>query len=226
MDGKSAHAGPSGQAATSTISTGPGEPLSAMRLRSLLRVAPVGIGLVSNRRLLEVSDEICRMTGYDREELVGQSARILYPDDQEFERVGRDKHRQIEEQGTGAVETRWKRKDGRIIAQIQLSSSPIDPENWAEGVTFTALDLTARLQSEEALREKAEEVERFFSTALDLLCIADLDGRFRRLNPVWERDARVTTEELVGRDSSTSSIPTISRRPCRRPPSWPGRTSS
>jgi two-component system, cell cycle sensor histidine kinase and response regulator CckA len=142
------HAGNSSQAVTAPDSTSPGEPLSAMRLRSLLRAAPIGIGMVSNRVLVEVSDEICRMTGYAREELIGRSARILYPDEQEFERVGREKYDQIARRGTGSVEARWRRKDGGTLT-VQLSSSPVNPENWAEGVTFTALDITSRKAMEE-----------------------------------------------------------------------------
>jgi len=187
-----------GQPVTASRSE-PSEPLSALRLRALLRAAPIGIGLVSNRVLLEVSDEICLLTGYAREELIGQSARILYPDDEEFERVGRDKYHQISEKGIGSVETRWKRKDGRLVT-IQLTSSPIDPANRGEGVTFTALDLTARLESEEALRQKTAELDGFFSSAVDLLCIADVEGRFRRLNPEWERTLGYATEDLIGRN--------------------------
>ncbi len=35
-------------------------------------------------------------------------------------------------------------------------------------------------------RKKAEEFDGFFTVTLDLLCIADVNGRFRRLNPQWE----------------------------------------
>lgn len=38
----------------------------------------------------------------------------------------------------------------------------------------------------QAARQTAEDLERFFSAALDLFCIADTDGHFRRLNPAWE----------------------------------------
>jgi PAS domain-containing protein len=55
--------------------------------QSVFRAAPIGIGLTRNRILLQVNQRLCQMTGYRREELVGQSARILYPDTAEFERV-------------------------------------------------------------------------------------------------------------------------------------------
>ena len=131
-------------------------------LSSIYRAAPTGIGVVSNRILLTVNDRICEMTGHSRESLIGKSARILYPTDADFEYVGREKYRQILESGTGTLETRWQRKDGRVI-DVLMSSTPIDPQNLASGVTFTALDITERKQAEMKLRRSHQT----FLTVLD-----------------------------------------------------------
>ncbi len=120
-------------------------------LASIFRAAPTGIGVVSDRRLLAVNHRVCQMTGYRQEELVGNSARVLYPSDAEFEFVGREKYRQIQKHGTGTVETRWQCKDGRVI-DVLMSSTPINPRDLTAGVTFTALDITERKQAEESLR--------------------------------------------------------------------------
>jgi PAS domain S-box-containing protein len=53
---------------------------------------------------------------------------------------------------------------------------------------------TARLEEASQLlaqrvkdaRDAREELDRFFSLSLDLLCIADAEGRFTRVNPAWE----------------------------------------
>jgi two-component system cell cycle sensor histidine kinase/response regulator CckA len=127
---------------------------SETRLKSIFRAAPVGIGLVSERSILDVNDRVCEMVGYTREQLIGQSERILYPNDEEFEYVGREKYHQIAERGTGTVETCWARSDGEMI-DVLLSSTPLDPDNQAAGVTFTALDITARRRAEEE-REKLQ----------------------------------------------------------------------
>lgn len=116
-------------------------------LSSIFRAAPTGIGLVSNRALLQVNQRICEMTGFSQEELVGQNARMLYPSDEDFEFVGREKYRQISEFGTGTVETRWQHKEGYII-EVLMSSTPIDPDDLTIGVTFTVLDITERKQAE------------------------------------------------------------------------------
>jgi PAS domain S-box-containing protein len=127
-------------------------------LSSIFRAAPTGIGMVSNRRLLAVNDRICEMIGCSREELIGKSARVFYPGDADFEYVGTEKYRQIAERGTGTVETRWQCKDGRTI-DVLLSSTPINALDTDGGVTFTALDITERKRSEDALRQANLVVE-------------------------------------------------------------------
>lgn len=50
-----------------------------------------------------------------------------------------------------------------------------------------------------ALEKKNDELEQFFSINLDLLCIADLDGNFIKLNKSWESTLGYSSEYLVGK---------------------------
>lgn len=54
-------------------------------------------------------------------------------------------------------------------------------------------------QAEEELLEKSAELDRYFSSSLDLLCIANLQGEFVRLNPEWERVLGYPHSEIEGR---------------------------
>ena len=56
-----------------------------------------------------------------------------------------------------------------------------------------------RAESEQALLDKQEELDRYFTSSLDLLCIANNRGEFVRLNPQWEEVFGYPLEELVGR---------------------------
>ena len=128
------------------------------RLDSIFRSAPVGIGLVVNRELKKANSRLCTITGYDEGELIGQSSRILYSHDEDFEIVGREKYAQIRDHGTGTVETHWQRKDGTII-DVLLSSTPIDLRDYLKGVTFTALDITERKRAEAELLKYSQRLK-------------------------------------------------------------------
>ena len=128
------------------------------KLKSIFRAAPIGIGMVVNRYIQEANDTLCHMTGYTRDELIGNNARMLYPSQEDYEFVGAEKYRQIREQEIGTVETRWRRKDG-VICDILLSSVPLDSNDWNRGVTFSALDITERKAAEEKQRGLLREKE-------------------------------------------------------------------
>jgi PAS domain S-box-containing protein len=151
-------------------------------LNSIFRVAPTGIGVVKDRVITEVNDQLCEMTDYSREELLGQSARSLYPTDEDYEYVGREKYEQISRMGTGSVETRWLRKDGRVI-DILLSSTPLDRDNLAAGVTFTALDITERKRAE----EKVAYVASFPELNPNPVIEVDYTGNITYSNPSADR---------------------------------------
>jgi PAS domain S-box-containing protein len=53
--------------------------------------------------------------------------------------------------------------------------------------------------AEESLRQKTEELDQFFNLSLELLCIANTDGYFLRLNPAWERSLGYSREELLAK---------------------------
>jgi PAS domain S-box-containing protein len=61
------------------------------------------------------------------------------------------------------------------------------------------LEITEQKQAEVALKQKTQEVEHFFAGALDLLCIANTDGYFLRLNPEWENTLGYPLSELENR---------------------------
>jgi PAS domain S-box-containing protein len=132
---------------------------SEASLDRVLRAAPDGMGAGYERILGRVNDRMCEMLGYAAEELTGKSARLLYLTDEDFDYVGREKYIQIREKGTGAVETRWRRKDGTTI-DVLLTSTPIDPSDLSRGVIFTALDITESKRAEQERRSLEERLRQ------------------------------------------------------------------
>jgi two-component system, cell cycle sensor histidine kinase and response regulator CckA len=137
-------------------------------LSSIFRAAPWGIGVVKRRILIAVNDRICEMVGYSRKELLGKTARILYPSDADYEYVGTEKYRQLSIQNIGTVETRWQHKNGQIL-DVLMSSSPIYPPDLTLEITFTVLDITARKKAElekEKLQSELLQAQKMESIGL------------------------------------------------------------
>ncbi|MDX2369600.1 MAG: EAL domain-containing protein [Colwellia sp.] len=141
-------------------------------LQSIFRAAPGGIGLIQDRVFKHVNENICQLTGYKREELIDQNARLLYSSDEEYKIVGQEKYRQIQEKGTGTVETRFQRKDGNII-DVLLSSTPLDMNDFSKGVTFTVTDISAIKQSKLALQKSQNKYLDLYENAPDMYLSVD-----------------------------------------------------
>jgi PAS domain S-box-containing protein len=109
------------------------------------------------------------------------------------------------------------RQTGRLVAVLGMD---VDARAWRQTVllaaawpvgsmlaalallilsVFLARSRRKILSHQEALRAKTEELERYFSQSLDLLCLASTDGRFLRLNPEWERTLGYSIGELENR---------------------------
>jgi PAS domain S-box-containing protein len=143
--------------------------------RAILSASPVGIGYVKNRVLDWANDAMHRMVGYQQREIIGQSVRVLYPDDSEFERAGRILY------SMGEVETRWVRKDGTVFDCL-IRVANIDPASPDKGVIAAVVDITERKKMEKALRESEERYRAFFATSMDCVFITSFDGRWLDFN--------------------------------------------
>lgn len=88
---------------------------------------------------------------------------------------------------------------GRAVYVETIISPILDSlgELYAAAVVFR--DITDRRSSEIALLQKTEELDSYFSNALDLFCIADTEGFFRRLNLEWQNCLGYPLSELENR---------------------------
>lgn len=150
-------------------------------LDSIFRVAPTGIGMVVERKIVQANAKLCQITGYSHEEMVNQNARMLYPTDSDYLKVGKEKYDQIKERGSGTVETRFQRKDGTII-DVLLSSTPVDVDNWLAGVTFTALDITDRKSAERRVQWSEERYRGIVEDQTELICRCNIPGEITFAN--------------------------------------------
>jgi two-component system cell cycle sensor histidine kinase/response regulator CckA len=123
----------------------------AATLESIFRAAPVGICVVTHGVFTHVNSRLCEMAGYSRNELIDQPEKILFASETDLDLVRINQFDDIRLQGPRTIETRWRRKDGKLI-DVLLGFSRINLAGASAGVTFTALDITESRQAERELR--------------------------------------------------------------------------
>jgi PAS domain S-box-containing protein len=130
-----------------------------IKVKSIISVAPIGIGVVLDKCLLEFNDTFCQMTGYSHKELIGKNARMLFASEEEYVKIGDEEIRQTKEKITETLEVRMLRKDGSIIYTL-LRFVPVDPDDSTKGIIFSSLDITERKNIEEALKKRVIALTR------------------------------------------------------------------
>jgi len=97
-----------------------------------------------------------------------------------------------------------------LRSHFLIDGQPIyNPDGNIQEYTLLGTDITSQkkaeadLVKESELRESAslitatEELQVFFDSALDLLCVVDLDNKFLKASKSWERLLGYSTDELV-----------------------------
>ncbi|NEV63398.1 PAS domain-containing sensor histidine kinase [Thiorhodococcus minor] len=170
---------------------------SERHLASVFRAAPIGIGVVKERVFQRVNPKFCDLLGYREEALIGRSARLLYVDDAEFERVGREKYAMLAERGVGEAETRFCRRDGGAV-DVLLRSAWLDQSRPEAGATFTVLDISERKRQERALRESEQRARALLEAMPDLMFRLDREAVYLDYKAAREDLAAQHVESLIG----------------------------
>ncbi|MFB2939430.1 PAS domain S-box protein [Aerosakkonemataceae cyanobacterium BLCC-F154] len=173
---------------------------SEARLREAQRVAQVGSWeLDVATRKSKWSEQMFRIVGLDPsqpEPSFTEIQEIVPAEDRD--KLAAAVERAIAEGIAYEVEHRLCCPDGSIRYIVSKGQTILDRQQRVIKLYGTGLDITDRKLAELALQAKTEELDRFFSVALDLLCIADTDGYFHRLNQEWERTLGYSLSELEG----------------------------
>jgi PAS domain S-box-containing protein len=138
---------------------------SESTLKAILAASPIGICLLRNRVVQWSNPAMYRIWDYEVDSLLGQDTRVLYPDKEEYERIGHEFYNAIKQYGVGKAETRWVTKKGEKI-DCYIQGCRLDPLDEGKGTIVAAMDITQRKQSEYLVRKlshmliEAQENER------------------------------------------------------------------
>lgn len=123
-------------------------------VNNILSTSPVGIGLAENRVLKWANEAMLKIFGFDDVgEYAGNSARILFPSDKEFEHVGNVAYDALKTDKSTQIDTIFKRKDGSTFYG-HMAISRMDPSYPMRGNIIIVSDISWRKREEERKIEK------------------------------------------------------------------------
>jgi PAS domain S-box-containing protein len=126
---------------------------------SILDSIPHAVIGLKDRRIIFANHAVESVFGWKPEELIGETTRILYRSDEEYEEIARYAYPALEKQRTCSREYSCRHRDGRDIMCL-VSSSRIG-ESLQDGmIVVTYSDITDRKRAEEALRQYDARLEK------------------------------------------------------------------
>lgn len=148
--------------------------------------------------------------GWTREEAIGQSAAMIFTDEDRAE--GADVRELAGAARDGcANDERWHlRSDGqRVFLNGSVHPLPDDAQGHKRGFIKVARDDTERWRTQKALEEHALTLEQqvaertadrnlLWQMSTDLMLVADFDGTIEAVNPAWTQVLGWTEQELIG----------------------------
>lgn len=114
----------------------------------------------TGRKIIQVNPAVEKLFGYNAEEILGKTARVLYAQDADFEEQGRLRYTSAKPVSPGIFEMRYRRKDGSIFTGETLGAQVTDSEGEIIGFVGVHRDITERKQIEGQLIRSKDLLDR------------------------------------------------------------------
>lgn len=179
----------------------------AIDYRLAFDLAPVGLVLSRHRTMVDCNDAVCEMFGATREQLIGQSFRILYPSADEFERIGERIAPILNARGHYSDERMMRRIGGRFQGELfwcHVTGRALDRDHPHAAGIWSFEDLSARRPVTAALTPREREIAALVTQGLTAKAI----GKALRISP---RTVEIYRARLMRKYQASSSIDLVQR---------------
>ena len=175
---------------------------SIMRTREIVDLAPDAFFQADlDGRFTDVNQAACRLLGYDRDELIGQTIFDIIPAE-DADRLRALRADLLLPDRVNTAEWTHKRKDGTLVP-VEVSSNILPDGRWQAFVR----DVSERKLVEQALHESEERFRLTIDEAPIGMALVALDGRFVRVNRALCEIIGYTSAELIGLTSQAITYP-------------------
>lgn len=164
----------------------------------------IGFMFVRNRVIQRCNPRLGEMFGYSPEELIGQSTRILYPDDATFDWHGHTAYGVIRQGHPFTSEVAVRRKDGSLF-RVRGSGRPIARGEGELEIIWTLEDVTELYAAEETLKHYQAQLENLVIErtaeleAANLRLQGEIQERRQAESRVWDMAHRDQLTQLPNR---------------------------
>ena len=138
-----------------------------------------------DRRIVLANPASCRLFGYTREELYGQTPEMIYPDREAYEQAGNEPYASLRLEGHLLSEFKFRRKDGSLFDGEALGAVLNDPHGSPMWYVAMIRDITERKRLESALRWSEQRYRDLVSVieTRHIIYTHDVNGNFTYLSP-------------------------------------------
>jgi len=183
---------------------------SEEKYHNLIEFANVGIIAAEDDKIIQVNKRAEEIYGYSKEELMGQSPRILTPEKyskqhkeilSEFIRSGKISKMIFEEEGI--------KRDGSLFPiEISFSLS----QGRKNTIIAVVRDITERKKVEESLKGSEEKYHKLIEHASDAIISSNKEGIIISFNKKAEEMLGYSRDEIVGKSITLLSPPSDRKR--------------
>jgi two-component system sensor histidine kinase/response regulator len=152
-------------------------------LEAIVDNAMVGMFKVENRRIVWCNRKLEELLGYEHGELDGQSTRICYESDADWELIG-EAYKELIDSKVHTQERVLRRKDGDLFWCF-MSGKTLDPKDPIRSAIWLFEDVTWRKDAEQALYQAVAENEALIESGLIGICLLK-DRIIQRCNRRFE----------------------------------------
>jgi PAS domain S-box-containing protein len=169
--------------------------LSENYLRSIIESSFDGIIVLDEQGKFEfVNDSFLRITGWTKEELIGDHFMKVMPED--MNEFILQKLNEVQKGIPDEFETRIITKNGQI--RYVKASNTITIINGEKKFVSVSKDITENKNLEMALKESEAKYRELFENANEAMYTHDLKGKFLSLNKIGSQLLGATVEEIIG----------------------------